>query len=107
MPAVEIGPLSWTVAAPASSPLAPMEDPDLVPAPPTCSGLALPTQTLAPSANTNRTTYLHCLTKVNSPTYAQSLPSPQRAVAGPKVCTGIFFRNYFLLARLLDSDGFD
>ena len=72
-----------------------------------CSRLTLPTQTLTPSANTNKATYLHCLTKVNSPVRAQALPSPSRSGCWAKGMHGVIFLvTYFLLAGFLDSSGF-
>lgn len=56
-----------------------------------CSRLTLPTQTLTPSANTNKATYLHCLTKVNSPVRAQALPSPSRSSCWAKGMHGVIF----------------
>lgn len=66
-----------------------------------CSRLTLPTQTLTPSANTNKATYLHCLTKVNSPVRAQALPSPSRSGCWAKGMHGvIFFGDLFPPGRI-------
>lgn len=66
-----------------------------------CSRLTLPTQTLTPSANTNKATYLHCLTKVNSPVRAQALPSPSRSSCWAKGMHGVMVTYFLLLAGLL------
>ena len=56
-----------------------------------CSRLTLPAPTLTPCANTNKATYLHCLTKVNSPVRAQALPSPSRSSCWAKGMHGVIF----------------
>lgn len=56
-----------------------------------CSRLTVPTQTLTPSVNTNKATYLYCLTKVNSPSRAQALPSPSRSGCWAKGMHGVIF----------------
>lgn len=93
-------PLSWAAATLHSPPPTPTRGPcpgSQVPtASPTCSDLTLPIQTLAPSANTNRETYLHCLTKVNSPAHAWSLPSPTKVrLLGQRYVQGDFFQGLF------------
>lgn len=74
----------------------------------TCSGLTLSNHMLALVCKykQDRRAYLHCLTKVNSPAHARCLPSPPRSGCWQKVCVETFFGDYFLLAILLDSDGF-
>lgn len=74
----------------------------------TCSGLTLSNHMLALVCRykQDRRAYLHCLTKVNNPAHVRCLPSPPRSGCWQKGCVETFFGDYFLLAILLDSDGF-